>query len=112
MHSQLCSQMPGHPLTSNKNHTLDFPFRNKQKEPFICLMSKPLPSQTSDSIRMEWGPKSMYSSHQLLKTRNFQKVSRNELDILPDLFFQPLFNGGKISFLSTKCLNKLNKPGQ
>lgn len=57
MHSQLCPQMPGHPLTSNKNHTVDFSYRNKQKEPFICLMSIPLPSQTSDSIHMEWGPK-------------------------------------------------------
>ena len=53
MHSQLCPQMPGHPLTSNKNHTVDFSYRNKQKEPFICLMSIPLPSQTSDSIHMD-----------------------------------------------------------
>lgn len=49
--------MPGHPVTSNKNHTVDFSYSNKQKEPFICLMSIPLPSQTSDSIHMEWGPK-------------------------------------------------------
>lgn len=41
------------PLTGNRNHTLDFPLRNKRKEPFTCPTSIPLHSQDSDSMGME-----------------------------------------------------------
>lgn len=58
MHFWFCSQSQSL-IQNNKNRTLNFPFRGKQKEPSTCPVSKPFAFLRFCFYEYRMGPRSM-----------------------------------------------------
>lgn len=81
---------------NNKNHTVDFPFRNKQEEQLTCPMSiTPFASQDSVSMGREWGQKyaSLTGILWVSESYNLPETIRSDLEpITRPFFFKPLLS--------------------